>query len=234
MAILLDADFRNFQTLPLDAGAECGNAGQIRLERQHDQVVHRAEVLADHLLRDIPVQTRPRAGRDLWPRCVEPTVCAFGANLHFADCREILLQPAAIVIAKLPAQRPCFIEDRVEDAALAVERATLFCDATFGIFKQFTEHDSGVRLSRQLNPVGVPRQCTTLVAELHGRKPRERCSHLSHQLIDRNRVPIRLPKLPTRKPDLTAVVMMPQPVRVMQPADWSDAGPVFLQRLERL
>ena len=104
MPILLHADLWDGWAGPFVAGAERRDASQVGLKREHDDVVHRAEILAEPFQRDVSVQLRLVGRINFGTRRVEPLVGTLGANFDFTNRREILLQPPAIFFAKLAAE----------------------------------------------------------------------------------------------------------------------------------
>ena len=55
---------------------------------------------------------------------------------------------------------------------------------------------------------------------------------LSHELIGGDRVPFRGPDPAAREPNAAAIVMMAQPVGMVQPTDRRDVGAMPLERLQ--
>ncbi len=92
---------------------------------------------------------------------------------------------------------------------------------------------SAAAAARQANAVGGPRKRLAFVGNLQRVKTRVRGGDLGHLLIDRNRVAIRRSQLAAGEPDFLAVVVVTQPARMMQAADWRDHVAMLLQRLER-
>ena len=100
---MLDADLGHGRAGAFVAGAEGHHAGEVGLEHQDDDVVHRAEVIAEAVERDIPIQSRLVGGIDLGTRRVQPRVGSHGPNFDLAHRREILVQPPTIILTKLVA-----------------------------------------------------------------------------------------------------------------------------------
>ena len=133
-------------------------------------------------------------------------------------------------LPSLLAQRLGFVENGIENAAAPLQAAPLFGDAALRFLEHVAKHDAGVALRGQADAVGTVRQRVSLVAQFDRREPRLRRGHLGHELIDRDRVPFRRADLAAGQPDGAAVVVMAQPVRVMQAADRRDDLAVLLQR----
>src|SRR5690242_16965612 len=74
----------------------------------------------------------------------------------------------------------------------------------------------------------------SLVAQLDRRVARLRRRDLGHELIDRDRVSLRLTNLAAGQPDRAAIVMMSETVRMMESADRRDLSAMFFERRERL
>ena len=231
MPILLDTDFGNGWAGAFVAGTEGGHASQVRLKREHDDVVHRAQIITELLQRNRSVHPGAIRRCDLGARNVEPLIRSLGTQLDFADRGEVLLQSPLVRLAKLAIQRGGFVDYGVENTAAPLQAASLFVDAALGFFKQFAEHHARVCLSRQSDAVGVVRQRMPLIAQLDGRESRLRRRYGRHQLVNRDRVAFGLSNLRTGQPNAAAIVMMPQSTWMVHAADRCDHVAVLGQCL---
>ena len=234
VAVLLDANLRHRRPLAFQPGGEGRHAGHVRLERQHDDVIHRAEIIPEHLERDVAVELRVDGRLDGGAWGVEPLVRTPGADFDLAHGGEVLLQPPLVFAAELAAQALRLFQDRVNDAPAPLKTPPLLGDAALRVLEQFAERKPGAELRRQLDAIGIHRQRTALIAQLQRGIARERRGHLRHELVHRNGVAHRLPNLPARQPDALAIVVVPHAVGMMQPAERRDDIAVRLQRRERL
>src|SRR5262249_26999009 len=142
--------------------------------------------------------------------------------------------PAAVLLAETGSEGLGLAQHGVEDATAPLQGPPLPCRAALRLLEQLAEDDARVPLCRQLNAVGTVRQPMALVAQLERGEARLRRRHRGHELVDGDGVPLRRPDLTTGEPDGAAVVMMPEPVRMVEPADWRDVGPVLFHRREDL
>ena len=179
--------------LPLAAAHVGDHARHVGAQGEHDQVVHRAVVVAGLGLRDVALSGARSScssifGFGTFSHDVEP----LGAHLHLAH-RASGIRRACVRSSppRLRAQRLGVVEHRVEHAVAAVEPAALRVDAArFGAEQPVEDVAAGC-----LRPAAARRRATSRAwwsprrdRKLERAESRLRRGDLGHQLVARDGV----------------------------------------------
>ena len=113
-----------------------------------------------------------------------------------------------------------------------MEPTALRLDPALGFLEELAKHSTRSAVRRQPDAVRVHGDGSASIAELHGRIPRLRRGHPSHELIDRDGVAIRWSELAAGQPDIATIMLSPESTRMVKPADGRDVCAVLLQWLE--
>ena len=166
VAVTLDADLRHRGPRSFISSIEGYNTGHVGLEGQHDDVVHRPQVLTQPLQWNVAVEPLGDSGIDPGPRSFKPRLRPLCSFLHFANSPQVLIEPSTVFLTQLLGERLRIAQDEVKHDLLAVQPPTLLLDASCGLHEKLLKHDRRVLLGWKLDAIGTDSQPVSLVAQL--------------------------------------------------------------------
>ena len=233
MARLGDADLGNGDGISFSPQAEGGHARHIRLEGEHHEVIHGAEIIARQGGGDVAVGALAVGVGDDGQRRVEPCIGAPRADLRLADGGEVLLHASLVPSAHLFLELAHFGEVGVEHTTFAAQGPALDRFAALRFFEEGCEDFTATTHRGQPHAVCCPSEGILRDGDLHRWVTGERRGHLGHLLVHGDGVAVGRAELSAGEPDVDAVVVVAERSWVMQPADGRDDCAVLLQWLQR-